>query len=92
MYKAILTHEIQPGKLPQVIEWFKKGDEKGRKDNPDYQTPNRYITVYGSVNQVVIELETDKIPEVTYAEATHNEELLPLLVPGRTELRLLKKI
>ena len=57
-------------------------------DNP----PTRYITVFGSANQIVIEVETDTIPEKVYAEATHNEGLLPLIVPGRTELRLLKKI
>ena len=83
-YKAVLTHVIRPGKYNEVIEWLKKGGapEKG---------PTQYITVYGNVNQIVIELESDTIPEMVYAEATHNEELLPLIVPGSTELRLLKR-
>ncbi len=92
MYKAVLTHEIMPGKLPDVIQWLKKGDEKARAKNPDATLPVRFITVYGSVNQIVIEVETETVPDRAYAEATHNEELLSLIVPGRTESRLLKKI
>lgn len=92
MYKIVLTHEILPGKLAQVIQWLKGRDEAAHKRNPDFQPPTRYITVYGSVHQIVIEVEYDTIPDGVYAEATHNEGLLPLIVPGRTELRLLKKI
>lgn len=92
MYKAVLTHEIMPGKLPDVIQWLKGDDEKARAKNPDAKRPTRFITMYGSVNQIVIEAEFEKIPEMVYAEATHNKGLLPLIVPGRTEARLLKKI
>ena len=92
MYKAVLTHEIMPGKLPDVIEWLKEGDKKAREKNPDATLPTRYITVYGSVNQIVIEVENEEIPAIVYAQATHNSDLLPLIVPGRTEMRLLKKI
>ena len=69
----------------------KNPDYKGPTD-PDYKGPRQYITVYGSVNQLVIEVESEKPWEKSYAEATHNEGLIPLIVPGRTVVQLLKKL
>lgn len=103
MYKYVLTHEIMPGKLPEVKKWLQGNYDEMRKNDPSYkgtadpsyQGIRQYITVYGSANQLVIEMEiedpTASVPRA-YAEATHNDGLLPFLVPGRTEVRLLKRL
>ncbi len=92
MYKLVLTHEVMPGRLPDVVKWFEDTDAARRKDNPSYKPPLRYITVFGSVNQLVVELESDAIPELVYAEAEHNKDLLSLIVPGRTTMHVLKRL
>ena len=100
MFKQVMTHEILPGKLPEVKKWLQGNyDELRKKDpnfkgpnHPDYKGPRQYITVYGSANQLVIELDLEKPMEISYAEATHNEGLIPLIVPGRTVVQLLKKL
>ncbi len=92
MYKIVLSHEVLPGKLPEVVKWMQKGDDEARKKNPDFKPPSRFIGVFGSVNELVVELEADKIPEVVYAEATHNRDLIPLIVPGRTVMQVFKRL
>ncbi len=62
MYKAVLTHEIMPGMLPDVIAWLKEEERKAKEKNPDTKVPERFITVFGSVNQIVIEFETEEVP------------------------------
>lgn len=93
MYKMILTHEVLPGKLTAMKEWFKADDDARAKQNPAYKPPKRHITVFGSVHQVVIEAEMEKCSEqpFVYAEAGQRE-VLEFIVPGRTELRVLKEI
>ncbi len=91
MYKLVLTHEVMPGRLPDVLKWLESDDAK-HKDNPTYKPPVRWITVFGSVNQLVIEREAETIPDMVYAQATHNNDLLPLIVPGRTTLQVLKRL
>ena len=106
MYQLIMTHEIMPGKMPEVIKWLQGNyDQMRKKDpkvkvpgDPDYKGPQRqYITVYGSAYQFVMEYDLEKVPEegtpaVPYALATHNKALLPFLVPGRTVVQLLKQL
>lgn len=99
MYKLILTHEVMPGKLPALNAWFRQRDVERKQQNPDYQPPKRYITVYGSLHQVVIEAETESavshLTERAYAELGGEGaqgEFLAMIVPGRSELRLLKEI
>lgn len=97
MYKMILSHEVMPGKLPALNAWFRQRDQERKQQNPNYQPPKRYITVYGSVHQVLIEVETEGVPghltERAYAEHGGDgvqAEFLAMIVPGRSELRLLK--
>ena len=99
MYKLVMTHEILPGKLPDVISWLQGNYDKLREKDPDLKVPGdpeykgplrQYVTVYGSVNQYVMELDTESIPDQVYALATHNKDLLPFLVPGSTKNKVLK--
>jgi hypothetical protein len=99
MYKLILTHEVMPGKLPALNAWFRQRDAERKQQNPEYQPPKRYITVYGSLHQVVIEAETESavshLTERAYAELGGEGaqgEFLAMIVPGRSELRLLKEL
>lgn len=71
----------------------KKNPDLRVPGDPDYDGPLRqYITVFGSVNQLVIELDSETVPESVYAEATHNQGLLPLIVPGRSVIQVLKQL
>jgi hypothetical protein len=99
MYQIVVTHEIMPGKTPELIKWVQGGwDEARKKDpklkvpgDPDYRGSQRqFITVYGSAYQFVFEAKVDKIPEEPYALAGNKGALLPLLVPGRTTIQVLK--
>jgi len=99
MYKVILTHEVMPGKLPALNAWFRQRDAERKQQNPDYRPPKRYITVYGSLHQVIIEAETESavshLTERAYAELGGEGaqgEFLAMIVPGRSELRLLKEL
>jgi hypothetical protein len=97
MYKALLIHEVLPGKLSEMKEWFKQADERYKKNDPNWKPFKRYITVFGSVHQVVIEIETEKVwvePPV-FAEGNPTDasaDFMKLIVPGRTETRLLKEL
>lgn len=103
MYKYVITHEIMPGKVPDLIKWLQGNyDELRKKDpglkvpgDPDYKGPQRhYLSVFGSSYQFTMEFELEKLPEKwdPYALATHNAALLPLLVPGRTVTSLMQQI
>jgi hypothetical protein len=103
MYQLVITHEIMPGKVPDVIKWLQGNYDQARKKDPnlkvpgdpDYRGPQRqYITVFGSAYQFVMELDMEKMPDAgqPYALATHNAALLPLIVPGRTVVQLLKQL
>ena len=101
MYKVVLTHEILPGKLAELIAWCKQQDQVRLAQDPTYKPYKRYVTVFGSVHQVVIEVEAAQPPQdwftTAYAEVGPEElggaqgEFLKLIVPGRTELKLLKE-
>jgi hypothetical protein len=99
MYKIILSHEVMPGKLADMKRWLVQQDIKRKEENPDYTPPKRYITVAGSVHQVTVEVEGEEIPvsmlEHPYAEGPAEGaqgEFLQWIVPGRTEIRLLKEL
>ena len=97
MYQIVLIHEVLPGKLPEMKTWFKEADERRASQNPDYRPPRRFITVFGSVHQFVAMFEMEKVPEepLVYAEmAPEGEqgEFLKLIVPGRTEIHVLKEL
>jgi hypothetical protein len=103
MYQYVITHEIMPGRVPDVVKWLQGNYDQARKKDPnlkvpgdpDYRGPQRqYITVFGSAYQFVMELDMEELPKAgePYALATHNAALLPLIVPGRTVIQLLKQL
>jgi hypothetical protein len=103
MYQYLATHEIMPGKTPDLIKWLQGNyDQMRKKDpklkvpgDPDYRGPQRqYITMFGSAYQFVMQYDVEKLPGEgePYALATHNQALLPLIVPGRTVVQLLKQL
>jgi hypothetical protein len=101
MYKIVLSHEILPGRLPEITKWLQGNYDKQREENPELKVPGdpdydgplrQYITVYGSVYQYVVEFETEEIPEHIYALSTHNANIVPFIVPGRSENKVLKQL
>jgi hypothetical protein len=95
MYQYVLTHEVLPGKLPQMKAWFKKADDLRRQKDPSYRPPKRYVTVYGNASRVEIYFEAAKTTEEPYVWADAPGDgtgFTDLLVPGRTEVRLLKEL
>lgn len=99
MYKLVLIHEVLPGKLAALKAWSQQQDQERKERDAAYTPPRRYITVFGSVHQVIVEAEVETIPapflERGYAEhpAEGNQgEFLKLIVPGRSELRVLKEL
>ena len=74
------------------MQWLKEGDEKARANSLDTNVSIRFIIVFGSVNQIFIEAESESIPERVYAEKIHNKNSLLLIVPGRSEMWMPKKI
>ena len=63
MYKLVLTHEVLPGKLPELKVWFKQQDQQRQAQEPGYTPWKRYITIFGSVHQLVIEVELAQPPQ-----------------------------
>ena len=99
MYKLILTHEVLPGRLKEMMAWFKQADESRKKQDPAYKPYKRYITCFGSAHKVVIEMEVkdpakaDWIWEGAYAERSSGPgDFSAMIVPGRTEVLLLKEL
>ena len=95
MYKVVLTHEVIPEKLPEFIEWFKNADKKRREANPEYIPPKRYVTVYGNLRQVTIEMEFEEVPasmtKSAWLEGKSSQEELSSMFT-RSEFALLKEI
>jgi hypothetical protein len=100
VYKVVLTHQVLPGKLAEIMAWFKQEDARRTEQDPAYEPYKRYITVFGSVYQLVIELEVEDLSkeawiyEKAYAERASGSEddFAQMIIPGRTELRVLKEL
>ncbi|MCB9156317.1 MAG: hypothetical protein H6645_04285 [Caldilineaceae bacterium] len=98
MYKLVLTHELLPGKLGEMKAWLKQSDERRKQADPSYTAIKRYITVYGSVHQITIELEMENTTDHPfvdgYAEMVGGaqDDYLKMIVPGSSELKILKEI
>jgi hypothetical protein len=95
MYKAVLTHEVIPGKLSDLKQWFQNADQERKARNPDYTPPKRYITVIGNLTKFYGEVEREALPEhlsgwIENIEGQGN--LKDLIVPGRTERYVLKEL
>lgn len=95
MYKAVLVHEIIPGKFSDAKRWFENADRDRKKKNPDYVPPKRYITVIGNLTRFFAEFELDTVPEhpSVWSESIEgNGDLKDMVVPGRSELYVLKEM
>jgi hypothetical protein len=98
MYKIVLIHEVLPGKLAALKAWCSQQDQERKARDAAYTPPKRYITLFGSVHQVMVEAEVETIPEPFlrgYAEHPAEGaqgEFLQLIVPGHSELRVLKEL
>jgi hypothetical protein len=95
MYKAVLVHEIVPGKLSELKRWFQDADRERKAKNPDYTPPKRYITVIGNLTKFYGEfaLETVPVHPSVWIESIEGQgSLKDLIVAGKTELRVLKEL
>ena len=101
MYKFVMTHEIFPGKLPDVKKYIQGNYDKMREKNPDLKVPGdpeytgpvrQYITMYGSAYQFVYEQDFEELPDSGQAYAEMSHEMLQYIVPGHTVIQLLKQL
>ena len=95
MYKAILVHEVIPGKLSELKRWFQNADRERKAKNPDYRPPKRYITVIGNLTKFYGEFALETVPghPSVWIESIEGEgDLKDLIVAGKTELRVLKEL
>jgi len=94
MYKAILTHYVIPGKLPELVRWCSDADKERKAANPAYVAPKRYITVLGDVCKFVAEFPMETVPEhpPVWAGGDGTGGVGGMIVPGRTELVVLKEL
>jgi hypothetical protein len=93
-----------PGKLNDFVAWCKEADAQRKEQDPAYEPFRRFITCFGSANHVVIEIEVEDpaaegwLWEMFAAKGTGSPGagssggFSTLIVPGRTELRLLKEL
>jgi hypothetical protein len=103
MYTWLLTHEVLPGKLHEMRAWFLQQDAERKQTSPNYPRVRRYTTVFGSVHQVICEVEQEIVPEeqwewgwtsgyATIPGEGAQGDFLRLIVPGCSTLRLLKSL
>jgi hypothetical protein len=95
VYKAVLVHEIVPGKYSDIERWFENADRERKQRDPDYVPPKRYITVIGNLTRFFAEFELDAVPakpSVWSESIERHGDLKDIVVPGRTELYVLKKM
>ena len=97
MYQLVITHELPPGGLPAMLAYYHAVDEARAKANPAYKPPRRYATVFGSGFQVVSEHDLETLPPdmgayMQNAQTDIEKSYEKLIVPGRSEIRLLKQL
>ena len=95
MYKAVLVHEIVPGKLSEFERWFQDEDRKRKADDSDYVPFKRYITVIGSVTRLYAEFEMETVPAHPSVWAKYVEQhgdFKDLIVAGKGELYVLEEL
>ena len=56
--------------------------------------PKRYITVFGNLTQVVAEFPAETVPDypVVWAEGDGGAGVYDMVIPGRSEMYVLKEI
>jgi hypothetical protein len=95
MYKAVLVHEVIPGKLSELKQWFQNADRERKSKNPNYTPPKRYITVIGSLTRVYCLIDWETVPDhpVVWSEIIEGQgEFKDLIVPGKSEGFVLKEL
>ena len=95
MYKAVLVHEVIPGKLSELKRWFQDADRERKAKNPDYRSPKRYITVIGNLTKFYGEFELNVVPDhpsVWIENIEGHGNLKDLIVAGKTELYILQEL
>ena len=94
MYKIVLVLHVIPGRLPELKRWFSDADRKRKAKNPEYVPPKRYVTVFGNVTKIVAEFSVEAVPEhpTVWAAGTEGSGVYDFVVPGLTELSVLKEI
>ena len=95
MYKAVLVHEVIPGKLSELKRWLRDADRERAAKNPDYKPPKRYTTVIGNLTKFYGEFEMEAVPAhppdwIQGIEGSGN--LKDMVVPGKTEMYVLKEL
>ena len=60
-YKLLMTHRVKPGHYEEVKKWFSDADKSRRGNNPVYENPKRYVTMFGETHEVITEVEMDEI-------------------------------
>ena len=60
-YKLLMTHRVKPGHYEEVKKWFSEADKRRRSDNPAYERPKRYVTVFGETTEVITEVQMNEV-------------------------------
>jgi hypothetical protein len=104
VYKVVFSYEIMPGKLDEYVAWCKQTDEQRKQQNPAYEPFRRFVTCFGSANQVVAEWTVEDPASATAlwqmfeakgagpSERDSRGDLYSIVVPGSSKLRLLKEV
>ena len=94
MYKVILTHHVIPGKLPALIRWHNDADKARKEAEPEYVPFKRYITVLGNLTRFVVEVPLETLPEhpIVWAEGDEGAGVYDMVIPGQSEMVILKEI
>jgi hypothetical protein len=95
MYKAVVVHEIVPGKLSEFRRWVQDADRERKAKIPDYTPHKRYITVIGSLTRVHIEMEWETMPEhpIVWSEVVEGQgDFKDFVVAGKSEGYVLKEL
>ena len=95
MYKAVLVHEIVPGKFSAFERWFRDVDRARKAKDPAYTPPRRYLTIIGSLTRVCIEYDWETIPDhpIVWSKVIEQQgDMKDIIVPGKSEAYVLKEL
>ena len=60
-YKLLMTHRVKPGHYEEVKKWFSDADKSRKSNNPSYERPKRYVTVFGETTEVITEVQMNEV-------------------------------
>ena len=71
-YKLLITHRVKPGHYDEVKKWFSDADKSRKSNNPSYERPKRYVTVFGETTEVITEGQMDEVKAgVSWLQGNH---------------------